>query len=251
MPNFIDLTGRKIGRWTVIKRDGYRGKTTIMWLCECDCGTMRRVSSAALSYGKSLSCGCIRIEMFQKYLSNVEHVKNDFFEFDDETIGCYIRSKNKEIFYFDKQDFDKVKDFPWWISNMGYPYTQINNSESRRSIPFHRFILDSPEGIVDHIDRNPLNNKRNNLRIVSMKENHRNISISFDNTSGYIGVCRSGEKRKKDCDWRARISVDGREYSKFFKTKEEAIIQRLFWELEFYGYDFSPQRHLFEEYGIS
>lgn len=251
MPNFIDLTGRKIGRWTVAKRDGYRGKTAIMWLCECDCGTIRRVSGAALGSGKSLSCGCIRKEMFQEYVSNIERVKNDFFEVDDETMGCYVRSRNREIFYFDRVDYDKVKDNAWWISDKGYIYTQRNGSKKRSSIPFHRFILDIPDGIVDHIDRNPLNNKRNNLRIVSTKENGRNISVSYDNTSGFIGVCKTSRKSDNECEWRSRINVDGREYTKSFRTKHDAIVQRLSWELEFYGSEFAPQRHLFKEYGIS
>ena len=55
----IDLTGRKLGRWTVIERAHTRlGK--VRWLCECDCGARYTVSATSLMRGTSKSCGCLR-----------------------------------------------------------------------------------------------------------------------------------------------------------------------------------------------
>lgn len=54
MAKFIDLTGNKFERWSVVSRsvDG-------RWLCKCDCGTDRLVSGGSLRTGKTKSCGCL------------------------------------------------------------------------------------------------------------------------------------------------------------------------------------------------
>ena len=54
MGKFVDLTGQKFGKWTVLE---YVGKST--WLCRCECGTERNIEGANLRRGKTTSCGCI------------------------------------------------------------------------------------------------------------------------------------------------------------------------------------------------
>jgi hypothetical protein len=57
MPKFIDLTGQKFGRWTVLNRTkSTTGKTT--WSCRCSCGTTGNVIGRNLKNGRSQSCGC-------------------------------------------------------------------------------------------------------------------------------------------------------------------------------------------------
>lgn len=72
MPKFKDLTGKKYGRLTVIKRDNDRvarkGKKRTYWLCRCDCGNEISVRSDML--GKYVrSCGCLKIEQDKINLS--------------------------------------------------------------------------------------------------------------------------------------------------------------------------------------
>lgn len=58
-----DLTGRKFGRWIVV---GYAGKAKgrkSFWLCQCECGTKRKVKADTLTSGTSKSCGCISREL--------------------------------------------------------------------------------------------------------------------------------------------------------------------------------------------
>lgn len=57
----IDLTGRKIGGWTVVRRhrENYR-RTFAQWQCVCQCGTQRIVLANSLLTGKSKSCGCLK-----------------------------------------------------------------------------------------------------------------------------------------------------------------------------------------------
>lgn len=61
--DFIDLTGKKFGRWTVIERtERPEGIVTrsAFWLCSCECdGKLRKIDSKSLISGKSKSCGCI------------------------------------------------------------------------------------------------------------------------------------------------------------------------------------------------
>ena len=58
-----NLCGKKYGRWTVISKIGPNKKYHCTdYLCECECGTKKRVASTKLKRKKSLSCGCFRIE---------------------------------------------------------------------------------------------------------------------------------------------------------------------------------------------
>jgi hypothetical protein len=70
-----------------------------------------------------------------------------------------------------------------------------------------------PKEEIDHIDGNPINNRIENLRLATRKQNSFNVSIHKDNLSGFKGVSRSRDK------WLARIQ--GRHIG-LFLTAEEA-----------------------------
>lgn len=53
-----DLTGRRFGRLTVIEETEVRKGNSVVWLCECDCGTRKGISAHCLKSGRVLSCGC-------------------------------------------------------------------------------------------------------------------------------------------------------------------------------------------------
>lgn len=62
MGKLIDLTGRKFGRLTVIRRDGQKdGRAT--WLCLCECGNIHSASGKYLRSGATQSCGCLHKEL--------------------------------------------------------------------------------------------------------------------------------------------------------------------------------------------
>lgn len=51
---FVDLSGERFGKLTVIKR------VKSMWLCQCECGRQCKVRTDALKSGNTKSCGCLR-----------------------------------------------------------------------------------------------------------------------------------------------------------------------------------------------
>ena len=60
MGKFIDLTGQKFSRWTVIEIAERNKHNQVMWKCRCDCGTIRDVTASSLKNGNSKSCGCLQ-----------------------------------------------------------------------------------------------------------------------------------------------------------------------------------------------
>ncbi|MGB8227279.1 MAG: HNH endonuclease [Sedimentisphaerales bacterium] len=93
------------------------------------------------------------------------------------------------------------------ISSAGYPViifedkTKEAKPGKRRPvkiITLSRYIMNAKEGdIVDHKNRNPLDNRRKNLRIVTSRQN--NLNKRCKNTSGYIGVCVRHSKGRNYC----------------------------------------------------
>ena len=58
----VDLTGRRFGRLTVIRKEGPGACWQQQWLCRCDCGNEVVVFRSNLASGHTRSCGCIRRE---------------------------------------------------------------------------------------------------------------------------------------------------------------------------------------------
>ncbi len=59
----INITGKKFGRLTAIKRIGSYPNRTATWLCKCDCGTEKIVNGYHLRQGHTRSCGCLSKEV--------------------------------------------------------------------------------------------------------------------------------------------------------------------------------------------
>lgn len=58
-----DLTGRRYGRWTVVRFHGTGPSYNDRWWCRCDCGTEKSVGASNLRSGDSRSCGCRKREV--------------------------------------------------------------------------------------------------------------------------------------------------------------------------------------------
>lgn len=66
MGKFVNLTGKKFGRLTVVKRAEKGLFKTVRWLCKCDCGNETYVDSYSLTHGETTSCGCFHRECVAK-----------------------------------------------------------------------------------------------------------------------------------------------------------------------------------------
>jgi len=95
---------------------------------------------------------------------------------------------------------------------------------SKHSLFLHRAILQRvlgrkllPSEIVDHKDGNPLNNRRDNLRLATKVDNQRNSRKPKNNTSGYKGVYKHAGR------WVAMIRTnENKKHLGRFDTPEEA-----------------------------
>lgn len=71
MPSFIDITGNKYGRLSVLGRSADRDDKRIWWNCKCDCGQDFEARGTYLKNGKTTSCGCYQREfvgnLFRKH----------------------------------------------------------------------------------------------------------------------------------------------------------------------------------------
>lgn len=120
-------------------------------------------------------------------------------------------------FFVDVADFAHVAKYRWTLDG-GYPRRWVLLAGRKpRDIRIHRDLLGLTTGdglIGDHIDGNPLNNRRSNLRIVTQAENAQNVRAR----APYRGVClgRSGR-------WEATATVSGHcYYLGSYATAEEA-----------------------------
>lgn len=133
---------------------------------------------------------------------------------------CYINTiyKRKEYkIIIDKKDYELCKNYYWTLrANKHDLYAQsithINGRTNRTHL--HRLIMSTPSGLVtDHINGDTLDNRRENLRVVTQSENCLNRHRKHKSILGITGVY----KDKKS--YTARFKG---EYLGSFKTVQEA-----------------------------
>ena len=121
--------------------------------------------------------------------------------------------------------YDLIK-YNWYLSGNKYI---INNKLGL----LHRYIMNySGNDFIDHINNNTLDNRRDNLRIVTCKQNSLNKSSSIFKSSTYIGVCWNKEKNK----WKSYITINGKQKHLGYYTNEIQAAQiRDIATLKYYG----------------
>lgn len=118
-----------------------------------------------------------------------------------------IRTNLGQEIMVDDDDYEWLNQFKWQVFNNGYAVRNFGG-KLRKKQSMHRMILGLTDRslMVDHKDRNKLNNCRSNLRVASALENGRNKTHLLSGTSKYRGV----SWYKRDQKWIVHIRVNKR-----------------------------------------
>ncbi len=133
-------------------------------------------------------------------------------------------SKGKETIVDDDM-YDELNKYNWIYSDYenskyGYALRNISIDGNRKGIMMHRVVNNTPDGYyTDHLNRDRLDNRRENLRTCTISQNSQNSSLNRKNTSGYRGVSWSKISNK----WLAYINyAKKRVHIGFFDNKNDA-----------------------------
>ena len=213
MPKLKDITGQKFGHLYVIGRDYSKKENVTYWLCKCDCGNEKIISVAknSLTSGRSTSCGCARSKT-KKEKPNRYDLSGDF--------GVGWTSNTNHIFYFDLEDFDKIKYYCWYENDNGYIVTQ----RGRKTIRMHRLIMNvnNSKVQIDHIYHRKYDNRKKFLRLATNTQNSQNKKCR--------GIYYSTEKNK----YVACITYYGKKIFKYFNNEADALKYRKKLEAKYY-----------------
>ncbi len=147
----------------------------------------------------------------------------------------------------DSEDFDRFSRFTWYADKTGHVYG-VGPEKGSGKNQLSRLILNAPSGmVVDHINGNPLDNRKENLRLCSQSDNCRNRSLSKNNTSGFKGINFKKSSRR----WGARASTRGeRIHLGYFECREDAAARYDMFVVENNGVYASPNNVLSERLKI-
>ncbi|AYV76996.1 MAG: HNH endonuclease [Barrevirus sp.] len=113
-------------------------------------------------------------------------IKTEFKPINSKTIRLILNSSPESEVIIDKEDYDKIKNHCWYLNDDGYVVATIGGDTTR----IHKFIMNSTISteFIDHIDSNPLNNIKSNLRRSNKHKNPQNQSKREGASSKYHGV---------------------------------------------------------------
>ncbi len=152
-------------------------------------------------------------------------IKTKYRDVDEKTIQLLLADQSVFV-TIDKQDYDLVKYHTCSISK-GYVALDIDGKKVR----LNRLIMNNGSALIDHENRNKLDNTRKNLRYSDAILNSHNVSKSaskidkngneVSRTSTYIGVCKNNKK------WESYVTNLGKKYDiGRYSTEEEAAKAR-------------------------
>lgn len=122
----------------------------------------------------------------------------------------------------DDEDFEELLKYSWQANKFFRVSrrTPGKRCDKRHYISMHRYIMgvSDPKVQIDHIDGNPLNNQRNNLRIATNSQNQQNRRKHLKCSSKYKGV--SLDKRRGK--WSSYIRIDKLKFLGYFHSEIEA-----------------------------
>ena len=149
-----------------------------------NCGKEIEVPPQRVKVSQNVCCSNKCRYEFRRKNNGINYIsKNDY---------CEMIIKDK-IIKIDLEDIEKVQKYTWYVNQSGYVYTSIQIGRKNKrgvyhNILLHRYIMDvenSTYPLVDHINRDILDNRKNNLRLANYQTNVLNSSLRRDNKTGY------------------------------------------------------------------
>lgn len=221
-----NYVGKKFGHLTVIKQvEDYikpSGKRDPKFLCRCDCNDTNsnyvEVDLYSLKSGHSTSCGCVG----KKQLKNNDTLVLNLQDENHKLFGKCKTNNTNNWFYFSMSDYDIIKDYAWSEHIDKGGYHSLKTHKNGKYFKMHRlFNMYNP----DHINRNPLDNRRENLDVESTQYiQAQNQKLSKNNNSGCKGVCWYKITNK----WMAAITSKNKQINLgYYSDLSDAIIARL------------------------
>lgn len=223
-----DYINKTFDRLTGVEYLGVEnGDSMMRWRCEC--GNIIDLPITRVKNRYVRSCGCLTKEVAAKRLKKI----NEYDLSGDYGIG-YTSTGYK--FYFDLEDYEKIRNFCWHRHRDGYLRTRVDvypNGKNHYEL-MHRWILEIKDADVeiDHINGSVYDNRKLNLRIVEGSKNAKNLKLYINNKSGHKGVSFS----KRENRWKAYIQNDNQKiHLGTFLVYEEAVKARERAEIKYFG----------------
>lgn len=233
---YDSIEGQKFGKWTVLYEiepiTCQKGKRR-RWHCKCECGVEKDVEQRLLLNGYSCSCGCTRKEKYKEIGHN--NKKYNLYDLSGEYgIGFCTNGRS---FYFDLEDYEKIKGYCWTQSSDD-DYVKASSDSvtgEHKRITMSRLIMGlchDDNILVDHRNHNKSDNRKENLRLATSSQNLMNKDILERNTSSVTGVCLDKKRNK----WRSYIYVNKKQiHLGYFDNFIDAVRVRREAENKYFG----------------
>ena len=141
----------------------------------------------------------------------------------------YISLTQNKKTIVDNEDYAYLIQWKWRITANGYAvtYEKGKSHKTRQIICMHRLIINAPEDmVVDHKNRDRLDNRKINLRICTQTQNNGNMRghNRYDCKGVEFVKFNGGGKTLRKKPWRSRLKIAGKRIELgTYVTKEEAI----------------------------
>lgn len=226
--NDLKLEGLRFGSLVVLRKHTERDEwNRILWVCICDCNPIKEILIVGhyLTGDKKDNCGCQTV-----YKQRDCKRKYNIYDLTGEYGIGYTSNTNKE-FWFDLEDYNKIKDYCWIEHDKYICARNINGNKG--IVRIHRLIMEVTDIDikVDHINHKEYDNRKSELRVCSNQENCMNHKLHSNNTSGKSGITY----RKDTNKWRSRLWFKGKCYNLgSFASYDEAVKVRNDKEIELF-----------------